>query len=183
MLRWCRGLILLVFFLAPVVSLPAWAQQTPSPPKDSPKVETKAGGDETTRAAPSPLDVRRLKWGFAGFGLLFGFFLSYSIRSGSKTQDVFKSLTGVLGAGGGTATAALIGEPYRVTVLGAYTLGAIAGFVAYLLVALILVSVFAHAGNETWKRWAEVLGRVLLGEEFSPPPKPGTSVSSKPAGP
>jgi hypothetical protein len=163
-----RGLLLLLFPLALALSSPAWAQQPP-PPKESTKVE-----------APSLKDVRRLKWGFAGFGLLFGFFLSYSIRSGSKTQDVFKSLTGVIGAGGTTAAGFLFtSENIRILVLGAYTLGAIAGFVVYLLVALILVSVFAHAGKEPWKKWAEVQGRVMLGEEFSPPPKPGTPVPSR----
>jgi hypothetical protein len=149
---WTFGPALLLVSLGVLISHPAWAGET---------------------TVPSPLDLRRLKWGFAGFGLLFGFFLSYSIRSGSKTQDVFKSLTGVLGAGGGTATAALIGEPYRITALGAYTLGASAGFAIYVFAALVLVTVFAAAESAKKKKWAEVLGRVILGEEFSPPPKPG----------
>jgi hypothetical protein len=160
---WTFGPALLLVSLGVLISHPAWAGET---------------------TVPSPLDLRRLKWGFAGFGLLFGFFLSYSIRSGSKTQDVFKSLTGVLGAGGGTATAALIGEAYRITALGAYTLGAIAGFALYVLTALVLVTVFAGAAannRENLKKWAEVLGRVILGEEFVPPPKPGAPAAQQQA--
>src|SRR5690242_19868961 len=69
--------------------------------------------------------------GFIAFGIVFGYFLTYSIRYGSKTQDVFKSFFGALGAGGGAATTLLVSEACRLPLLVAYGTGTIAGFVVF----------------------------------------------------
>lgn len=120
--------------------------------------------------APPPPPVlaptETLKW----LGFLFGYFLTYTIRSGKTTQDVFKSFLGILGIGvsGG---AALYVSPAS---LATYTCGAVAGFAVYAGTAVALISVFSYNSNadgkpsNNWALWAVSIGKVLLGEDFRP---------------
>lgn len=183
---WLRGLLALVFVMPWYASLPAWADKATSRPHESQKVgtaqspEAKVAAEQRAASLPSEPDLRLLWWGFVGFGFLFGFFLSYSIRSGSKTQDVFKSVVGVLGIGGGAGSAYFVSEVYRVPPLAAYTLGAFVGFIVYVVFAVCLVSVFTFATG-SFQEWAKIMGRVILGEDFTPtPPRPGAPPAPPP---
>ncbi len=126
------------------------------------------------------------KWemvlGVACFGFLFGFFLTYSIRSGSRTQDAFKSFVGVLGSvGAGSGLAWLRQEQW---VVPAYGYGLFAGFVAYAAASVCLASIYGSAkaaegatpaagdARKAEAIAAAIIGRSLLGEEFDPPRPP-----------
>lgn len=113
--------------------------------------------------------------GFTALGAIFGYFLTYSIRYGSKTQDVFKSFLGALGAGGGAATTLLVSEACRFPLLVSYGIGTVIGFVVFCALAVLLAWLYS-ANFEADKLptglalFAETLAKVLLGEDFRPPP-------------
>jgi len=113
--------------------------------------------------------------GFQALGMLFGYFLTYSIRYGSKTQDVFKSFLGAIGAGGGAATTLLVSEACRFPLLVSYGIGTVYGFAAFFVIAFFLAwaySVTFDPDKVPTKAalFAETLAKVLLGEDFRPPP-------------
>lgn len=115
--------------------------------------------------------------GFTALGAAFGYFLTYSIRHGSKTQDVFKSFLGAIGITGGAATTLVVEEACRFPMLVNYGAGALMGFVAFAVLALVLVGIYSlnfesdQAKLPTkWALFAETLGKVLLGEDFRPGP-------------
>lgn len=116
---------------------------------------------------------------FKYVAVLVGYYLAYSIRSGSKTQDVFKSLLGI----GGLAAVPTAAASFNVlqnsipALLGAWGSGAIAGFVAYFVIAGILAIIYSRTYTyikDTPPRgvplFAEILGKVVLGEDFRPKP-------------
>ena len=113
--------------------------------------------------------------GFMWLGFIFGYFLTYSIRYGSKTQDVFKSFLGAIGAGGGAATTLLVSEACRFPLLLNYGVGTIWGLLVFGLLSLVLSAIYS--GNFDPEKtpiglalWAETMAKVLLGEDFRPPP-------------
>lgn len=117
---------------------------------------------------PNSVPVEALKW----LGFLFGYFLVYSIRSGNKTQDIFKSFLGILGIGVSGGAALYVST----SGLTAYASGALFGSAVYLVLALGLISLYcSHYQYDKdkpvtgWALWAETLGKVLLGEDFRPP--------------
>src|SRR5260370_16353748 len=117
---------------------------------------------------------------FVPLGLLTGYFLAYSIRSNSKTQDAFKGLIGILGLIGGAAMIFLLRDFVLIRDgTAGYGLGAVIGFFAYVAISVVLSSVYSNrlhaavvAGSEPvmgWALWAELLAKVLLGEDLRPP--------------
>ena len=114
--------------------------------------------------------------GFGALGAAFGYFLTYSIRHGSKTQDVFKSFFGALGVTGGATTTLLVPEACRFALLVSYGAGALLGFAAFALLALLLALVYSNTYNPDQvpsggALFAETLAKVMLGEDFRPPAK------------
>ena len=112
-------------------------------------------------------------------GFLFGYFLIYTVRHGSKTQDVFKGFLGLSGAIGGAAglTFVLKESTTQAEGLVAYATGTIYGFLAYVLIAFFLACLYSASFTYTkdqpttgWALLAETLGKVLLGEDLRPPP-------------
>lgn len=112
-------------------------------------------------------------------GFLFGYFLIYSVRHGSKTQDVFKGFLGLSGAIGGAAGLTFILKESTAQAEGlvAYATGTIYGFLTYIAIAFILALIYSGEYNYTPNQpatgaalFAEILGKVLLGEDFRPPP-------------
>jgi hypothetical protein len=180
---WCRRWILGVALVLGLVtlsvgSLLAEAPTTvpPSAPTMAP-VQTKAIEAEKIKvSAPAKEEASNgLRW----LGFLAGYFLAYSIRSGTRTQDVFKSFLGLLGVGGGVAGVASVFtlEEVKAFGLGAFLEQTIWGAGWYVLFALILISLYSYKykPNETplklpsdWALFAETLGKVLLGEDFRP---------------
>jgi hypothetical protein len=111
-------------------------------------------------------------------GFIFGYFLTFSIRHGSKTQDVFKGFLGLSGAIGGTAglVFAFKDSENAAAALVSYGWGTAYGFATYLTIAFILAIIYS--GEFTYKKdepatgaalFAEILGKVLLGEDLRPP--------------
>ena len=97
-----------------------------------------------------------------GIGFLVGYFIMYSIRSGTKTQEVFKSFFGLVGVGGVGAAVVASGD------VGAGLSDAVGyGIIAYFGLTLLLTSVYTVAISQSRTNaalWARILGRTLLGE-------------------
>lgn len=123
-----------------------------------------------------------------GIGILAGYFLAYSINHGTKTQDVFKSLLGILGVGAGGSGALLIPKDANdasavSSALLSYGQGAVIGFLSYAALGVLLAALYSWSGKAAaggapapeescLTLFADILGRVLLGEDFrAPPPK------------
>lgn len=101
------------------------------------------------------------------FALSFmaGYFIMYSIRSGTKTQDAFKSFLGAGGlAGGAYLTQAL---PARIDDLEG---GLLWGAGTYVLIAVAFGAIYSwSSANSPTQAFSVVIGRVLLGEDFRTP--------------
>ena len=82
---------------------------------------------------------------FEYIAALVGYYLAYSIRSGSKTQDVFKSLLGIGGIAAVPAAAASFNvlQTYVPALLVTWGRGAICGFIAYFIIAAILAAIYS----------------------------------------
>jgi hypothetical protein len=111
-------------------------------------------------------------------GFIFGYFLTYSIRHGSKTQDVFKGFLGLTGAIGGTAGLVYVFKDSNdaAKALVSYGWGTAYGFGLYLLIALVLAVLYSwnyryekEKPATGWALGAETLGKILLGEDMRPP--------------
>jgi hypothetical protein len=110
-------------------------------------------------------------------GFILGYFLTYSIRHGSKTQDVFKGFLGLSGAIGGAAGLNFIlTGTAKADGLVSYAIGTFVGFLAYVLFALVIALTYSKTFKyekdkpvHGWSLFAEVLGKVLLGEDLRPP--------------
>ena len=115
---------------------------------------------------------------FEYIAALIGYYLAYSIRSGSKTQDVFKSLLGIGGIAAVPTVAANFNvlQPYIPALLVIWGRGAICGFIAYFVIAAILAAIYSATFDnrnlppQGVPLFAEILGKVLLGEDFRPKP-------------
>lgn len=84
----------------------------------------------------------------SGIGFLVGYFMMYSIRSGTKTQDAFKSFLGAGALAGGAYF-----ETYKLTSGAAITpieCGIVWGVAAYFLIAIALGALysFSQKGND-----------------------------------
>lgn len=106
----------------------------------------------------------------SGIGFLIGYFVMYSIRSGSKTQDVFKSF---LGAGGLAGGAFLFPTLKDTTLLSSLESSVLWGAGVYTVVAIVLVVGYAWAKSDPIGKTQTgflLMGRILIGEDFSTPP-------------
>lgn len=111
----------------------------------------------------------------SGIGFLVGYFVMYSIRSGTKTQDAFKSFLGVGGLAGGAFL-----EQKIPSNLASIEQALLWGAGIYFLISLTL-SLFYSFSNKAddkatppisasdWNVLSVVLGRILLGEDFRTP--------------
>lgn len=114
----------------------------------------------------------------SGIGFLVGYFVMYSIRSGTKTQDAFKSFLGAGGLAGGIFLEQKI--PNNLLNTGDAVLW---GAGLYFLVSLCLSSLYSFSKKGDDKStpplpasdlnlFSIVVGRILLGEDFrTPAPK------------
>jgi hypothetical protein len=94
---------------------------------------------------------------FSGFWVVVGYFVMYSIRSGNKTQDVFKSISGISG---------LIGGGFLMGGDGRFIGNVIYGCAAYISFAFIIALVAVFLSSDKWRRFLGFLSKVLLGEDL-----------------
>lgn len=93
----------------------------------------------------------------SGFWVVVGYFVMYSIRSGNKTQDVFKSISGISGlVGGGFLMGGNVG----------FIGSVIVGCFAYISFAVIVAYFVVFRNDDKWRRFFGLLSKMLLGEEF-----------------
>ncbi len=136
-----------------------------------------------TASAQVKLTQKTSNESFYWLGFVFGYFLAYTIRHGSKTQDAFKGFLGVLGVGTSGLSVKLLQDADSQTLaLVEYTWGTIGGGLVYMVIALALVVIYAWRYNPGTPPpnqtaipvglalFAETLGKVLLGEDFRPRP-------------
>ena len=161
----------------------AWAQT----PTGSAAASASASDTPTNTPTPSapptvtPQQIDATQWGFGTIGFLFGFFLTYSITIGSKTQDLLKSTLGVASVGGGLLGTQALPPEAQLPGVESYGLGAVIGFGVYFATALILSVIYAYgyegqSGNspppeKSWKAlFAAAVARAVLGEDLRPLP-------------
>lgn len=92
----------------------------------------------------------------SGFWFVVGYFVMYSIRSGNKTQDVFKSISGISSLVGGGF---LLGGD--ISCIGSV----IYGCAVYIILAII-VAFGAVCSSDKWRRFSCFLSKMLLGEDL-----------------
>jgi hypothetical protein len=187
---WALGLLL----IAGIVMVPRAFSVPEEPPAASTAATTTQTAALTPTATPTPTqhEISATKTVFGALGFLFGFFLTYTITVGTKTQDVFKSFLGIAGLGGGVMETTIFSRGLQLEGLRACGAGALVGFVVYAVIAAILCDIYAwkYEGaaaaavpaqgaaaapgpplpEQGWALFASALARALLGEELRPPP-------------
>ena len=120
----------------------------------------------------------RMGASFFWIAVLVGYYLAYSIRSGSKTQDVFKSLLGI----GGLASIPTAATSFKLTadqlpgLLSTWGVGAVSGFGSYFVLGLILSGLYSRFYKQNqaiggWALFAEIASKLMLGEDIRPKPQ------------